>query len=120
MFRRSICFFLALVLLWSGFSAWEQPDAFIAADFTSEPLIAGAAEPGDRSAGTVADHHLDDQPSQSQGDPMPDLPGLLPLGLTARAMTLTMERPRQGDFPVPPTPCLARPEHPPRQAPVSA
>ncbi len=108
---RLLAFFLALVLAWSGLSAWEPLGAILAAERAAQSLV---AEPGDRSAGTVADHHLDDQPSQFQGNPVPDLTGL-PAPVPAIALAaVAAARPRLGESPALPAPCLAHPERPPR------
>jgi hypothetical protein len=120
MFRRPFAFLLALVLLWSGASACEPLGSFLAADLAEQPLIAGSAEPGDRSEGTVADHHLDDLPSQSPGDLMQDLPGLPPSALTIRGRAAAVACPLPLEPARLPAPCLAAPERPPRPAPVHA
>jgi len=114
---RSLALFLALVLVWSGFSALEPLEALLAADRAVPSLV---ADPGDRSAGTVTDHYLDDQPSQSQGNPAPDLTGLPALAPAVALAALAADRPRLGDLPALPAPCLAHPERPPQLQPVDA
>jgi hypothetical protein len=120
MFCRPLAFFLALVLLWSGASACEPLGSFLAADLASQPLIAGSAEPGDRSEGTVADHHLDDLPSQAPGDLAPDLPGLPPSLRAVCGQAAAAPCPRPAEPTMLPAPCLAAPDRPPRCVPAGA
>lgn len=117
MLSRSFALFLALVLAWSGFSAWEPLGALLLADRSAPALV---ADQGDRSAGTVADHYLDDQPSQSQGNPAPDLTGLPALLPAIVLAAVAADRPRLGALPALPAPCLAHPERPPRLQPLDA
>jgi hypothetical protein len=114
MFRRPLAFLLALVLLWSAASACEPLGSFLAADLAAQPLIAGSAEPGDRSEGTVADHHLDDVPAQPPGDLAPDLPALPPSPRAVGFRATAAACPRPAGPTMLPAPCLAAPERPPR------
>ncbi|HUG21251.1 hypothetical protein [Piscinibacter sp.] len=47
-----------------------------------------------RLDGSVEDHHLDDQPAQSQGENLADQPGLLPVGPHVKVNAAAMCRPR--------------------------
>jgi hypothetical protein len=70
MLSKGIALFLALVLLWSGIATQEPPQA------SGSPLTASSAErpAGPSGPGSVQDHHLDDLPSQVQGEAAADLP----------------------------------------------
>ena len=76
---RVLAFFLAFVLFWSGLSTIEGTDAWAQqAPAQHHPLV----QPGalaDLADGSVEDHHLDDLPSQAQGDPPAETPDLLPV-----------------------------------------
>lgn len=80
--HRVLAFFLACLMLWSGLSTYEPPElalpgpadtALVLAASAAAPVAPGAAAP----RGSVADHHLDDQPAQTPADLAADLPALL-------------------------------------------
>jgi hypothetical protein len=103
--HRVLAFFLACLMLWSGLSTYEPPElalpgpADAAAVLAASALAAGTAGSA-APRGSVADHHLDDQPAQTPADLVADLPALLKaprdavlvagpgLPLPARATTL--------------------------------
>lgn len=70
MLSKGIALFLALVLLWSGIATQEPLQA------SASPLTVSSADmpAGPSGHGSVQDHHLDDLPSQVQGDAAADLP----------------------------------------------
>lgn len=74
---RVLNLFLALVLLWSGFGSFERPDTDQSADERWGFVFVQPLDAGDGWAGSVEDHHLDDQPSQSHAETASELPALL-------------------------------------------
>lgn len=107
MFTRLIASFLALTLLWSGFSSWEW-------EAPAAQTVIGVAAPGAPiDDGSVEDHHLDDQPVQSPSD----LAGLLPSGrLSVVVIDSVSTRPFSAVHPMPDTPFLEGLRRPPRSA----
>jgi hypothetical protein len=91
---RVIALVIACVLLWSGFGAIE-------------PLQPDAAPAVQLAAGSVVDHHLDDQPSQLQSEPGSQNPGLLPAPASLRPVALSMAAPHPFLLGVLRTPYLA-------------
>lgn len=104
---RLITSLLALAILWSGFSSWEWGAV---ADEAAVVVVAVPGSPLDD--GSVADHHLDDQPVQSPSD-------LLALvqqhGLGTPSVRLG-GNPHCGTDAVPDTPFLEGLRRPPRLA----
>ncbi|MEF7614380.1 hypothetical protein V4F39_10715 [Aquincola sp. MAHUQ-54] len=95
---RVIAFLLSLVLLWSGIGTQELPT--LSPPASGVQAMAPAGLPGDVRKGSVEDHHLDDQPSQAQGD----LPGELPDQLLAVAAHGRSVLPMPGFSRLPPAP----------------
>tara|TARA_B100001105_G_C22342368_1_gene421916 strand:- start:285 stop:659 length:375 start_codon:yes stop_codon:yes gene_type:complete len=77
MCKRLLALFLACVLLWSGATAHESLLMPVAHDATTATPLNAAAVPA-TDPGSVADHHLDDQPAQALGDAPTDTPALPP------------------------------------------
>lgn len=80
--HRVLAFFLACLMLWSGLSTYEPPELALPGPAEEAVVLAAsAAAPGSPAAaalrGSVADHHLDDQPAQTPADLVADLPALL-------------------------------------------
>lgn len=75
MCKRLLALFLAFVLLWSGATAHESLLMPVANDATATLPVPGSDATDD---GSVADHHLDDQPAQALGDAPTDTPALPP------------------------------------------
>jgi hypothetical protein len=113
MHRRVIALLLAVIFFWSGLSTFEAPSAF-AQPLTDQPHpIAHAGGPAELNDGSVADHHLDDLPSQAQNDPPTDTPGLLAAPVTSAHQALVMATPRAVVSTAAVAPCLAGPLRPP-------
>jgi hypothetical protein len=114
---RVICFILSLCLFWAGIGSFESP-ALPAETGSVEQAFAHVDGDGQRTPGTVTDHHLDDQPSQPHSDTqaagLPPPPLLKP-GTPAKL------KPSAGPQPCMLTPYIEGPQRPPRcTAPRSA
>lgn len=105
---RVLAVFLALVLLWSGFTTFEAPHA--AATVLAE--VEGQPAP----AGSIEQHHLDDLPAQAQAEPMPELPALLATPPTMHDAAGTAGRPAGVLRAARSAPWLDGPLRPPRRA----
>jgi hypothetical protein len=91
---RVIALFLAAVLLWSGFSTIEASLPIASAPAPLHADTVGDAKATSTLSGSVEDHHLDDLPTQTQGDPGAENPGLLPHASVATLSLLAMPRPQ--------------------------
>lgn len=69
---RIVSALLGLLLLWSSFGAAEPPA--LALPMPHEPVATAWPTP----AGSVAEHHLDDQPAQAASPAPADLPDRAP------------------------------------------
>lgn len=93
MSTRVIAFLLAAVLAWAGFATKQLPLSLGSAGVELTAVSsADIAAPGDASD-SVADHRLDDQPSQGHTETLVDLPGLVPVRQSAATPALRMSRP---------------------------
>lgn len=112
---RVIALFLSLVLLWSGLATVEAPH--VLAQPAPEPGLAVVIDADEAALqhGSVEHHHLDDLPSQAQGDPPGDPPALPTMswasGLRPAAVVLRHAPAPAEALP----PFLAGPLRPPRQ-----
>ena len=113
---RVIAFCLALVLTWSVVGTIELPR--VGGLASSEPVLAVAQGGGSGSTdeGSVAHHHLDDLPSQVQGDTPVDAPDLLPAAGQPGLRRLPSAGPRFTPPEGQASPCLAGPLRPPRSS----
>jgi hypothetical protein len=116
MLSRVLAFLLAVVLLWSGLSTIEAPQAFALPSPEQGLAVAHAGDQSAAQEGSVEHHHLDDLPSQAQSDPPSETPGLLPAPLapSAQRMVMAQPHPSASDEAVPPF--LAGPLRPPCSA----
>ena len=106
MATRLISTFLALAILWSGFTSWEW-------EAPSDGSAVVLATPGSAiDDGSVTDHHLDDQPVQSPSD----VPAMLPWSGWTAAPDSAHGRPPSAAHRVPDTPFLEGLRRPPRSA----
>jgi hypothetical protein len=112
MFPRLLASFLALVVLWSGFAGWEQWAA------SADDLVHSAALlPGSPlDDGSVADHHLDDQPAQSPFDAGGGALAVLPSQWRTAAADAGSQAPPTMTQRVPDAPFLEGLRRPPRSA----
>lgn len=110
---RVIAFFLALVLLWSGFTAQEQAVS-IAMTGAEQVDAKSPGEPAQRvPGGSVDDHRLDDLPAQSHVESLGDGQALLMDRVQAPAPGPTMARLRPYAAFTRLGPYLERPQRPP-------
>lgn len=103
--RRLLSFLLALLTLWSAFATQE-----LAFDVSSDPIEASLmADPrAQLSDGSIADHHLDDQPVQSHFEGgLIDPHGLIPASCALPRCTLAAAAPHEGRAPPLAAPYLA-------------
>lgn len=101
--RRLVAFFVASVLLWSGFSTIEAPRGAappaqpVQAQLqATAAVLAATPAPAPNPAapaGSVEHHHLDDLPVQAPSDLPADTPGLLPLPPLFKTPLLLTSRP---------------------------
>ncbi|RYZ06375.1 MAG: hypothetical protein EOO24_11665 [Comamonadaceae bacterium] len=68
MWHRAFAVFLALVTFWSALAGLEQPGTLAHAEAQAASVLTSPA-PASGVAGSVEDHHLDDQPGQPGGEP---------------------------------------------------
>lgn len=111
--RRVIALLLAVVFFWSGLSTFEAPSALAQSSTDQQHTVAHAGGPAALNDGSVADHHLDDLPSQAQSDPSTDTPGLLWAPVASVAPASRMATPRAAVTTAAGSPCLAGPLRPP-------
>jgi hypothetical protein len=109
---RVICFALSLCLFWAGIGSFESP-ALVAEPSCYAQASADVAGDTQADAGTVADHHLDDLPSQSVADAQ--TVGLPPPPLL-QPWTPAGSCPASGPQPCMPTPYIEGLQRPPRGA----
>jgi hypothetical protein len=105
---RALALLAAVLLLWSCLGTIEAPVASWGS--ASDPGHAVGQAEGPAVAlheGTVAHHHLDDLPSQSQADPPADHPGPLPAVPERAARALATSRPQGPTAASMPAPWLA-------------
>jgi hypothetical protein len=112
--------FSSVVFFWSGISALKAPSDFAQPSTDQQHPITHAGGPAALNDGSVADHHLDDLPSQAQSDPSTDTPGLLraPVASVAPASVMTMAR--AAVTTAAGSPRLAGPLRPPRSDAIKA
>lgn len=110
---RVIALFLAVVLFWSGLSTIEAPNASAQPLTEQQHAIAHAGGSADLHDGSVEDHHLDDLPSQAQGDPSAETPGLLPAPLRPTSPSMATAQPHTFVSTAAASPFLAGPLRPP-------
>lgn len=113
---RVLNLFLAFVLLWSGLTTIEAPQALAQVAPAQQSVIANGGGVASEHEGSVEDHHLDDLPMQGYSDPSYESPDSLPTRVVpsalltaigqARAFTSAEIRPLS----------LAGPLRPPRSA----
>jgi len=108
--------FLAIVLLWSGFSTVEAPRASAQPAHEQKLAIAHADGKAAGHGGSVEHHHLDDLPSQAHSDTPAEPPGLLPATLTPSVPLVKMAQPRAFASAAAELPFIAGPLRPPRNA----
>jgi hypothetical protein len=113
MLRRVIALVLAVVLLWSGLGTIEAPRFLAQPSPGQQHAVVHAGGQVAEHEGSVEHHHLDDLPSQAQGDPSNETPGLLPAIPTPRAPSVVMSRPRTLASAEAAPPFLAAPLRPP-------
>lgn len=113
MFSRVIASLLVLVMFWSALAAQEQafrPDTPEAGQQVAA-LAGGSSYAG--SDGSVADHHLDDQPAQAHAEHLADLPCLLQVRPEVQAPALAMAAPARWPMNALHPPYLDTPQRPP-------
>lgn len=113
---RVLAFLLAVVLLWSGLNTIEAPHSFAWPSHEQRLAIVHAGGQAAAHEGSVEHHHLDDLPSQAQGDPPPETPGLLPAPLAPSAQRMVMAQPHPFATAEAGPPFLAGPLRPPCSA----
>jgi hypothetical protein len=112
--RRLLSFFLALLTLWSAVATQEQMPG-LSADIAGTPIFATAASDQDhRFNGSIDDHYLDDQPTQTHLEGAFDLYGLLPLACEIPFHHVATSAPRQHVAQQLPHPYLGTPQRPPQ------
>jgi hypothetical protein len=117
---RVLCLLLAVVLLWSGLSTFEPLRLVAPSSAEQQAAFAPGGGPAALDDGSVEDHHLDDLPSQAQGDPTTETPGLLLARLEARIPAPAMRRGPAFKLSDIHTPFLAGPLRPPCGAGLTA
>ena len=117
---RVLALFLAVVLLWSGLSTIEPLRSSAPASPAQQHMLVDAGGPAALADGSVEDHHLDDLPSQAQGDATSETTGLLPTPLKAGIPSLAMARSQTFQLTVMRGPFLAGPLRPPCRANLTA
>lgn len=110
---RVIAFFLTIVLFWSGLSTIEVPSSLAQPSTEQQHALAHAGGDPGAHDGSVEDHHLDDLPSQAQGDPSAETPGLLPAPLRPNSQSLATAQPHTCVSAAAASPFLAGPLRPP-------
>jgi hypothetical protein len=112
--RRLLSLFLALLTLWSALATQEQVPG-LSADIAGTPIFnASASDQNHRFNGSVDDHHLDDQPTQTHLEGAFDLYGLLPLVCEIPFHSLTTSAPCPQAAQQLPHPYLGTPQRPPQ------
>jgi len=104
---------MGLLVLWSALTGVEPLPAGTASgpvDATTVAML--EAEPP--LPGSLADHHLDDQPGRAQADPAPDVSLLLPSAPRTAAPGDAAPWRVLNDRGMPPSPFLDGPLRPPR------
>jgi hypothetical protein len=92
MFLRTVAAFLALVIVWAGFTTQES--AISLTPIGSESSALSAIDSSRHvSDGSVTDHHLDDQPGSATVENLTDQPSLFMAGPSTRAPLLAMSKP---------------------------
>jgi hypothetical protein len=110
--QRVIALLLALVLFWSGFTTQEQAISFAPSTIAQIDGVSGDL-PQSVHDGSIDDHHLDDQPGQTQAEGAMELLPLLMTRPAAGVPTLTMSRPLPYAMAAWLEPYLAGPQRPP-------
>jgi hypothetical protein len=110
---RLVAFLIAVVMCWSGFMTQEHV-VFVASGYAEQVASSDTVDPRhDGDDGSVEDHHLDDQPGQSQSGSAADLPALVMDDAQAKSSSLTMSRPAPYVVATWFTPFLDGPQRPP-------
>lgn len=91
---RVLNLFLAFVLLWSGLTTIEAPQALGQIAPAQQYVIADGGVVAPDHEGSVEDHHLDDLPMQGYSDPSHESPDLLPTGLVPSALLTATDQAR--------------------------
>lgn len=89
---RVLAFLIAIVLTWTGLATHESLRPAAAALAAEQSSSVAMALPGEGD-GSVADHHLDDRPTQVQIELEADLPALLLPAPLLLSPALRMARP---------------------------
>jgi hypothetical protein len=92
MFLRTVASFLALVIVWAGFTTQESAISLMSVG--GEPSALSAIDSSRHvSDGSVTDHHLDDQPGSTSVENLADQPSLFMAGPSTRVPLLAMSKP---------------------------
>lgn len=112
---RIVSLLLAFVLLWSLIAVTQQRFAFTTETAAQDQHQVAQESRHANFSGSIDDHQVDDQPSQTHGEQALDWAAPLASG-DWNGLSLAGTRPSQAAGPILPSPDLKGPQRPPRAA----